>query len=167
MNGHMYIVYTREFIISRENVYKIGKSRDIKNRINGYPKGSIFLFTSYVDDIDLAEERLISILKIFTIQRLDLGREYFQGNYNLIRGFLLNVVDSVNDELSIRLITKDVKEDKSTKNQEILHSDSDSGSEVNYEEIRRQDELEKKEALRRSLPLNDNINRSLLSRNRF
>ena len=37
---YIYIIKEREFVISKENVYKLGMSKNVKNRMSDYPKGS-------------------------------------------------------------------------------------------------------------------------------
>ena len=48
MSGYIYIYYTREFLRHTEKVYKIGRSKDIFQRKNGYPKGSKLLYCIFL-----------------------------------------------------------------------------------------------------------------------
>ena len=36
----IYLMHVREFISTNKNIYKIGRSHDIDNRVRQYPKGS-------------------------------------------------------------------------------------------------------------------------------
>ena len=64
-----------------ENIYKIGKSKNIHNRLIRYPKYSKLILILQVDNCDLIENILIEKFKEFFIQKLQYGTEYFEGNY--------------------------------------------------------------------------------------
>ena len=38
--GHIYLIQEREFMNANQNVYKIGRTKDINQRVKGYPKDS-------------------------------------------------------------------------------------------------------------------------------
>lgn len=40
-SAYLYIVYEREFIRLKQDVYKVGYTENIKQRMSQYPKGSI------------------------------------------------------------------------------------------------------------------------------
>lgn len=111
MNGHIYIAYLREFIQNGEDIYKIGKTEAVTTRPNGYPKGTIFLFTSYVDDINFAEGKIIEMLSTKTIRRLDYGKEYFEGDYKLIRGVMISIIDEINSDSRVKFIKSKIRLD--------------------------------------------------------
>lgn len=75
-----YIIIEREFLVSDQDVYKIGHTKDIKQRITQYPKGSEILWVSYSPYMILAENTAVKVFSIIFKHRSDLGREYFQGN---------------------------------------------------------------------------------------
>ena len=54
----VYILITREFIRSNENVYKIGRTKNLKRRFNTYPKGSELLNSFEVKDSIYVEKQL-------------------------------------------------------------------------------------------------------------
>jgi hypothetical protein len=79
----IYIMHERTFMLTNTNIYKIGKTKNIKNRLKGYAKGSDLIYTIPCDDCDKYERLVLNYLKLNTekyIQRKDFGNEYFQCN---------------------------------------------------------------------------------------
>lgn len=106
-HGYLYIVREREFVKSKEHVYKIG--RTVKpnpfHRINHYPNNSSIIDIAKVFDPIKAENLLISKLdelcqvpegdsppKDRLTHRSDIGREYYEGDISLIRETLQSVL---------------------------------------------------------------------------
>ena len=99
--NYIYLLQEREFIKTKENIYKIGKTtRPNHERFKEYPKGSSLLLQSICTDCNCIEKELIHEFKIKFKQRVDIGTEYFEGNYiDMIR--LINaVIDKHNITLS-------------------------------------------------------------------
>lgn len=74
----MYIIHEREFFNTDQNVYKLGITKRIHNRMGHYPKGSQILCV-----IPVKNNPEFSCLQHFRqkfISRLDIGSEYFQGD---------------------------------------------------------------------------------------
>ena len=83
MLNYIYLIKEREFIINNQNIYKIGKTKqENTKRINYYPKGSSLLIQIICLDCDKFETLLLNIFSKKFINRLDIGREYFEGNYD-------------------------------------------------------------------------------------
>ena len=62
---YIYLIYLREFINSEQNIYKIGKTKQINNkRFGQYPKGTIILYQGICTNCDKSEKDLISLFKI-------------------------------------------------------------------------------------------------------
>ena len=79
--GYLYIVQEREFIKTKENVYKIGKTINMKNRMPSYPKQSILHMCFYCyTNIDVVEKDMIKHFDEHFKNRSDIGREYYEGN---------------------------------------------------------------------------------------
>lgn len=76
--GHLYMVKEREFIKTKENVYKIGKSTSIKSRMPSYPKDSVIYGIVYSLDVHKAEKDLIKHFDGLFKKRPDIGREYYE-----------------------------------------------------------------------------------------
>lgn len=59
--GSIYLLQEREFINSEKNIYKIGKTKNVKSRMYGYPKGSEIKILHECDDCDKSEKDLIKL----------------------------------------------------------------------------------------------------------
>jgi hypothetical protein len=103
MSIYIYLLQEREFIKTKEQIYKVGMTRR-KNleRFNEYPKGSELLFQMICTNYYNIEHKIINIFKNKFIQRTDIGREYFEGNYinmiNIIYSTITNKTHNDNDD---------------------------------------------------------------------
>ena len=87
--GVIYLLKTREFVNSGQNVFKIGKSsKPGTTRTSDYPKGSILYFL-----ITVVNEDLIDLFSIEFVQKKEYGNEYFEGDYKKIIRFMLEIID--------------------------------------------------------------------------
>lgn len=97
-HGYLYILREREFIKSKEHVYKIGRTNKSVpfDRMRNYPNNSSIIAIEKVFDPIGAEKLFISKLdalcvsKVLT-QREDIGREYYEGDISIIRMTLQEV----------------------------------------------------------------------------
>lgn len=90
------MILEREFMRLGDNVYKIGRTDNVKRRLAQYPKGSRLLFSIYTPDCLTAERELIRHFKGAYRHREDIGREYFQGESHC----MINVItDYVTEQL--------------------------------------------------------------------
>jgi len=78
--GYIYIIKEREFINSNTNIYKIGRTQDILERVKNYPKNSKLHYTVIVNDVVNTETKLIKLFIYHFNHRKDIGREYFEGD---------------------------------------------------------------------------------------
>ena len=87
------MIREREFIKTKESIYKIGKTVEIKNRMPAYPKDSILHICFYCNtNIDQIEKQMIKHFDNVFKNRSDIGREYYEGNLtDMIQNFLLFV----------------------------------------------------------------------------
>lgn len=77
----IYIIQEREFIKTNESIYKIGKTKkDLRTRMNGYPKNSKVLYFTKVDDCSIIESKMITTFDTIFDNAKDIGREYYSGN---------------------------------------------------------------------------------------
>lgn len=90
--GYVYTCLLREFINSGETVIKVGMTMDPAVRIKQYPKGSIFTSTMYKRDPRNAEARLVDEFKKDFTQRFDIGKEYFEGDFDDIHNLFFNTL---------------------------------------------------------------------------
>lgn len=80
-NQYVYILKTREFLRTGENIFKIGRTeqKNVK-RFEQYPKGSTLYFQSVCDNCRECERKIINQFKNKFIQRKEFGNEYFEGD---------------------------------------------------------------------------------------
>lgn len=79
-NGYIYLIYIREYLLQGLPIYKIGLTTDLIERLRQYPKGSMYIYTCYCENISITENHIKKIFIDLFHQRRDLGIEYFEGN---------------------------------------------------------------------------------------
>lgn len=93
MTQYVYLIQTSEAITNKENVYKIGNTRKLNmTRLSNYKKGYKVIYALEVSNSLLAEQKILEKLKTLFKQRLDYGREYFEGNIEYIKKTFLNII---------------------------------------------------------------------------
>ncbi len=99
-NEYIYIIHERTFVKTNANIYKIGKTKNIKNRLNGYSKGSKLLFTIPCIDSTIMEKIILKYLKENNkyIQAKEYGNEYFICELNNLMNDIYNLVKQNNLE---------------------------------------------------------------------
>jgi len=92
--GYIYIIREREFINSNKQIYKIGKtSGDCPNkRLCNYPKGSELIYTCFTNNQDQTEKEIKIKFKENYIQRIDIGIEYFEGDFKLMIKLITDII---------------------------------------------------------------------------
>ena len=79
---YVYLIQEREFIKTKELVYKIGKTKQPSfARFMQYPKGSVLILQLSCNNCDKCEIEIIRTFKNKYKQRRDIGNEYFEGDY--------------------------------------------------------------------------------------
>ena len=72
--NYIYLLQEREFIKTKENIYKVGMTKQENHeRFNQYPKGSILLFQMICDNCKNIENKVIKLFKDKFIMRKDIG----------------------------------------------------------------------------------------------
>lgn len=83
IDASLYLLQEREHFNAKDNVYKIGKTKqEIGKRISSYPKGSNLILTLGISKL-LLDEAEKELIKIFTGKyklRNEIGSEYFEGD---------------------------------------------------------------------------------------
>ena len=83
MSEYIYLLQVREFIKTKEPIYKIGKTKqEFGKRFNQYPKDSCIYLVLKVDNCAEFENKIKNAFDIKFRQRSDIGREYYEGNVN-------------------------------------------------------------------------------------
>ncbi len=150
-NGYIYILYHRASKNLKENIYKIGKTKNYRNRLRGYTKGSEYKLVIYVKDYNNLEKKLITICKNKFITRKDYGSEYFQCNINeLFKTFKENsfIIEIIKNEIKNGIENNNEILDQSEQikneieiNEEILDQSEEIKNENNNKIIEQSEEI--------------------------
>ena len=91
MIGYIYLLQEREFIKTKENIYKLGKTKQENlKRIKNYSNGTALVIQLECENCDIIEKNLIIIFKQKFIQRTDIGTEYFEGDKDKMQEIIIN-----------------------------------------------------------------------------
>lgn len=98
MSQYIYLLQEREFIKTKEHVYKVGMTKkENYERFNQYPKGSVLLFQMICNNCKNMEKLVLKKFKEIFKQRKDIGNEYFEGEYkDMIDIIYLTIKDELN-----------------------------------------------------------------------
>ena len=124
-NKGCYLLRTREFKNSNENIYKIGRSINLNKRIKNYPNNSELILKLNTKNEVEAEKIIITIFKKTFIQRKDIGNEYFEGNIEDIKNKFQNIIIFCNISNEFNINCNDIIENYNinlsiAKNKKIL-----------------------------------------------
>lgn len=86
---YIYLIHCRASLNNNENVFKLGKSQDFNKRLDGYDKGSLPILSLFVNECDEFEKYLINLFDSKFKQRNDYGREYYEGEINIMINTLI------------------------------------------------------------------------------
>jgi hypothetical protein len=102
MTQYIYLLQEREFIKTKEHVYKVGMTKkENHKRFNQYPKGSVLLFQMICNNCTNIEKIVLKKFKETFKQRRDIGNEYFEGDCNIMIDIIyLTIKDEEASELS-------------------------------------------------------------------
>jgi hypothetical protein len=104
----LYLLKEERFIESNKNIYKIGRSSNIYNRVNSYENGTIVYLIIECSNSEKNESELI---KIFNKEFKNIkyyGSEYFQGELPIMKNLIINHIKK-NASEDINLIDMDIK----------------------------------------------------------
>jgi hypothetical protein len=111
----IYLLQEREFIKTKEPIYKIGKTKQEKlKRIKSYPNGSELLLYTVCNNCDEIEKTIINKFKSHFIHKKDIGNEYFKGDYNSMIYLIYDIIISSKKE-----DIKDNNENNNENNNEV------------------------------------------------
>jgi len=90
---HLYCLIEREFINSGQNVYKVGKSLHLNQRMSAYPKGSSVISVFKVNNCHTLEKVLLKQLDVCKglTNAKDVGREYYRGDLKDVMKIFVDV----------------------------------------------------------------------------
>jgi hypothetical protein len=97
MTEYIYLMQKREFIKTKENIYKIGKTKQENlKRITNYENGSILICQFKCNDCDKLEKKLITLFREKYELQKEIGNEYFKGNCDDMRDDIYNYIQDEN-----------------------------------------------------------------------
>ena len=124
--SYVYLLQEREFVNSKEKVFKVGKTRQLNfERFRQYPKGSVILLYSECNDCDVSEKRILSVFRRRFIKRTDIGSEYFEGDFREMRFEINKII------YNLEKIPRKLKCEKKYKSDQL---NDEENYEENYEE---------------------------------
>lgn len=93
-HNYIYLIHDREFLNNKENIYKIGKTKQSNFKgFNSYSKGSALKLLIDCDNCDTAKKDLMNIFQNKFQQMKDIGNQYFKGNEREMIGTILDYVN--------------------------------------------------------------------------
>lgn len=99
MSQYIYLLQEREFIKTKEHVYKVGMTKkENHERFKQYPKGSVLLFQIICNNCKNMEKLVLKKFKETFKQRKDIGNEYFEGEYKSMIDIIYLTIKDDNDE---------------------------------------------------------------------
>ena len=111
MTEYIYLLQQREFIKTKENIYKIGKTKQENlKRITNYDNGSILICQFKCCDCDKLEKKLIILFREKYELQKDIGNEYFKGNCVDMRDDIYNYIK--NEDIIEDKDEEEIDEDK-------------------------------------------------------
>jgi hypothetical protein len=106
---YIYIIKEREFIKTKEEIYKIGRTQNFLNRFKQYPKNSMIIFVQIVNNSTQIEKNIIRDLILNTKQRKDIGNEYFEADCKKIIKIVYDICNMEEDKIIENFVVIDPK----------------------------------------------------------
>lgn len=112
----LYLMQTRECYDANNEVYKIGQSKNIYNGIQQYPNGSYVFFVIESLESKKHKDKVINLLKSNFTQKLNYGKDFFEGDKDIIISVIVSYISSFNTRYNTLsepiLITKYTRDDE-------------------------------------------------------
>ena len=80
----IYLIHTRECFRLKEEIYKLGRSHDVDNRVRQYAKGSKILCLTSCENSIQSKKELILLFKQKFKHTKEYGNDYFEGSKELM-----------------------------------------------------------------------------------
>ena len=90
--GYIYLIREREYVRTKEEVTKAGRTGDIMRRMKQYPKGSRVLLCMLCQDYKRAETEILALLGNHYKARRDIGTETFEGDTKGMIGMVASYI---------------------------------------------------------------------------
>jgi hypothetical protein len=111
----LYLIRTREFENKNENIYKIGRSNNLYNRIISYPNHSVIYLLVECNDSVKHETELIKLFSDKYFLEDEYGKEFFSGELKNMIKDIKKYFTKILPNIQIRYINKPIIINKSHK----------------------------------------------------
>lgn len=142
LNGYIYLLQEREFLKTNEPIYKIGMTEQTNpfDRFNSYPNGSrLYLMRNVVPHVEKhnmttreIELNLIHTFSDFFKPRKDIGREYFEGDYQMMIKYIIQTFKGFNLDISEYNEVREILKEQPVEPIKLLHINQDERNECPY-----------------------------------
>ena len=96
--NYIYLLIKKEHILSKQNIYKIGKSTQYNHkRFKQYPSDSILLLQSNCNNCNIIENMIIHLFKQKYTHMSDIGKEYFKGDFLEMKDDINTIIKNNNN----------------------------------------------------------------------
>lgn len=137
--GYIYLIVEREFVKSKENVAKVGRTNDIMRRFKQYPKGSKLVLAMYCDNQIETENEVLKLMDNTFIKRRDIGRESFEGDlrqmYLLVSNYISIKAVSGNGNMDLEGLDCNTKKGEEVEKKKYEEERSKEGVSKAVEEV--------------------------------
>ena len=110
----IYLLKTREFANSNQEIYKIGRSHNLSQRVLNYPNKSVIHLMIECTDSPKHEKYLINLFCKKYKQECDYGREYFFGALNDMKDDIIDYIKSIMNMRIYKMINDTIIIDRKT-----------------------------------------------------
>jgi len=100
----VYLLHTREFVNTKQPIFKLGRSNQLDNRVKQYPNGSKIMLMLKCKNSKSCEINLLNLFKTKFIQKKYYGNEYFEGNYIDMIKEICDYVNNVNSNFTEEIV---------------------------------------------------------------
>jgi len=115
--NYIYLLIKKEHILSKQNIYKIGKSTQYNHkRFKQYPNDSILLLQSNCNNCNIIENMIIHLFKQKYTHMSDIGKEYFKGDFLEMKDDINTIIKNNNNLTLFDIIT--IKENEIKRREE-------------------------------------------------
>lgn len=91
----LYLLRKYEFVVTKQEIYKFGRSNNILKRIEDYPNGSIVYLLISCKDSTLHEKKILEIFRKKYENKLYHGSETFLGSLDSMKETIINYVSEL------------------------------------------------------------------------
>jgi hypothetical protein len=118
INEGIYLLKEERFIETNRNIYKIGRSNHIYERVSSYENGTIVYLMVACNDSKSIESELIKIFNKYFKNIKYYGNEYFYGDVIAMKNIIFNYIKKLSYKY-IEYINMDIKIQTVNKNNDI------------------------------------------------